>query len=302
MLMNSKDFIDILKIAKSVPNYYCNKFPKNLGYFDGARYSFDCWNLIKVCLSGWLPGGGIGSYLSPSKLVTGDCDGATLLKSCTNRSKDFSKISVPGTYLYMSSSPHSGIYIGEFQEGDKIYNVIECTKNLYSGQNGVTYSYVDQDGKRSAWKGASGKTKWSEYGLLTKYLNYDNDINEVKPVEEPAKPVSDNNEYDTYVVKAGDSLSSISAKYGLTLDDILKANPQIANPDLIYPKQVILIPKKETKKPNAKQEEVWYTVKPGDRLSIICGKNHVSMSSVLALNPGITNPDLIYPNQKIRLK
>lgn len=298
MLMNSKDFIDILKIAKSVPNYYNNKFPKNLGYFDGARYSFDCWNLIKVCLSGWLPGGGVGSYVQPGKLVTGDVDGKTLLSSCTNRSKDFSKISVPGTYLYMSSSPHSGIYIGDFQEGDKIYNVIECTKGLYSGQDGVSYSYVDETGKRYSWRGGNSKGKWSEYGLLTKYLDYANDIKE----EEPAKPVSDNNEYDTYVVKAGDTLTSISAKYGLTLDDILKANPQITNPDLIYPKQMILIPKKGTKKPNAKQEEVWYTVKPGDRLSIICGKNHVSMSSVLALNPGITNPDLIYPNQKIRLK
>ena len=112
-MMNSKDFLDMLKLAHDVPNYYNNKFPKNLGYFDGSRYSFDCWNLIKVVLSGWKPTGVKGSYIEPKQLVTGDVDGKTLLSKCTQRSKDFSKISIPGTYLYLASNPHAGIYIGD---------------------------------------------------------------------------------------------------------------------------------------------------------------------------------------------
>lgn len=177
--MKSTDFLNVLKTAHDVPNYYSNKFPKNLGYFDGSRYSFDCWNLIKVCLSGWKPTGVKKSYISPSKLVTGDVDGATLLKKCTKRSKDFSKISVPGTYLYLASDPHSGIYIGDTVIDGKTYNVIECTKNTWG--NGVIYTYVDTDGTRRRYKGSSSRSlKWSEYGLLTPYVNYDGA--EVKPV------------------------------------------------------------------------------------------------------------------------
>ena len=88
-MMNVSSFIEMLKVAHDAPNYYCNKWPKNLGYFDGKRYSFDCWNLIKVVLSGWVPSGIAGDYIPSDKLITGDVDGATLLARCTQRSKDF---------------------------------------------------------------------------------------------------------------------------------------------------------------------------------------------------------------------
>ena len=127
-MLNVKDFLKMLRTAHDVPNYYCNKYPKNLGYFDGKRYSFDCWSLIKVVLSGWQPGGAPGSFFPAGKLVTGDVDGYTILKSCTERSKDFTKISVPGTYLYLATSPHAGIFLGEFEKDGKIYNAIVCTK------------------------------------------------------------------------------------------------------------------------------------------------------------------------------
>lgn len=178
--MKSSEFIKMLKIAHDVPNCYINKFPKNLGYFDGSKYSFDCWNLIKSVLSGWKPTGIKGDYVKPQNLVTGDIDGATLLKKCTQRSKDFSKISIPGTYLYIASNPHSGIYIGDTVINGKIYNVIECTKNSWG--NGVLYTYVDVDGARRKYKGASGKSlNWSEYGLLTPYVEYDLPQTTIKP-------------------------------------------------------------------------------------------------------------------------
>ena len=170
--MKCSEFLKMLKTAHDVPNYYCNKYPKNLGYYDGSKYSFDCWNLIKVVLSGWKPTGIKGDFIKTSQLVTGDVDGKTLLKKCTKRSKDFSKISVPGTYLYLASDPHAGIYIGDTVIDGKTYNVIECTKNSWG--NGVLYTYVDKDGSRRRYKGASGKSlNWSEYGLLTPYVEYD---------------------------------------------------------------------------------------------------------------------------------
>lgn len=171
--MKSIDFLNMLKKAHDVPNYYNNKYPRNLGYYDGKQYSFDCWNLIKAVLSGWNASGVVGSYVHPEQLVTGDCDGQTLLNRCTQRSKDFSKISVPGTYMYLSSDPHAGVYIGDVVVDGKTYNCIECTKNSWG--NGVLYTYVDKDGTRRQYKGSSStKLKWSEYGLLTPYVEYDN--------------------------------------------------------------------------------------------------------------------------------
>jgi spore coat assembly protein SafA len=44
------------------------------------------------------------------------------------------------------------------------------------------------------------------------------------------------------VVQRGDTLSGIAERFGVSLSDLEKANPQITNPDLIFPGQVIIIP------------------------------------------------------------
>jgi len=45
-----------------------------------------------------------------------------------------------------------------------------------------------------------------------------------------------------HVVKQGESLGQIAAKYGVRLSDILKANPSIKNPGMIRPGQKIKVP------------------------------------------------------------
>lgn len=47
---------------------------------------------------------------------------------------------------------------------------------------------------------------------------------------------------ETYTVQRGDSLWKISLKYQIGLSEIIEANPQIKNPDLIYPGQKVNIP------------------------------------------------------------
>ncbi|MFC4103086.1 SafA/ExsA family spore coat assembly protein [Paenibacillus xanthanilyticus] len=47
---------------------------------------------------------------------------------------------------------------------------------------------------------------------------------------------------DTYTVKPGDTMWYISVRYQIGLSEIIKANPQIANPALIYPGQRLTIP------------------------------------------------------------
>ncbi len=47
---------------------------------------------------------------------------------------------------------------------------------------------------------------------------------------------------NTYTVQPGDTLWLIAKKFQIGLSEIIEANPQIKNPDLIYPKQKINIP------------------------------------------------------------
>lgn len=46
----------------------------------------------------------------------------------------------------------------------------------------------------------------------------------------------------TYTVQKGDSMWKIAAKYEVGVSEIIGANPQVKNPDLIYPGQVLNIP------------------------------------------------------------
>lgn len=281
--MKSSDFIKMLVTSHNVPNRYSNKYPRNLGYYDGSKYSFDCWNLIKVVLSGWKPTGIKGDYIKPSQLITGDVDGKTLLSRCTKRSKDFSKISILGTYLYLASDPHSGIYIGDTVIDGKTYNVIECTNNSWG--NGVLYTYVDTDGTRRRYKGSkSTKLKWSEYGLLTPYVEY-----EVQPVKEEPKPVQ-----NVYYVKKGDTLSGIAKKNGMSLAKLVSYNPQIKDINKINIGDKIYL--------TSNKSEEYYTVQKGDTLGAIARKYNIALNKLLGLNPDIKNPNLIHIGDKIRVK
>ncbi|MEP7258515.1 MAG: LysM domain-containing protein [Flavitalea sp.] len=57
--------------------------------------------------------------------------------------------------------------------------------------------------------------------------------------------VSPENAYEEYVVKSGDMLSKIGAKFGVSWKSIVEANKDvIKNPDLIQPGWKLKIPKK----------------------------------------------------------
>lgn len=180
--MQLSEFISKLKLAHDVPNYYCNKFPKNCGYYDGSRFSFDCWNLIKSILGGWTDNRTVGYYVSPKDFPTGDVDGYHLLMQCTNRSKDFTQLKQAGTYLYLSTSPHAGVYLGDFTYNGHVCNVVECT-GAWEGK--VQYTYVDEKGRRYQYKGgAKSSYSWTDYGLLP-YVNY---AETPEPIPKPVNP------------------------------------------------------------------------------------------------------------------
>jgi peptidoglycan endopeptidase LytE len=95
---------------------------------------------------------------------------------------------------------------------------------------------------------------------------------------------------DYYAVK-GDTLRKIAAKFNTSVDAILKLNPQITNPNLIYVGQAITVPAAASN----------YTVQRGDTLRVIANKFGTTVNALLALNPKITNPNVIYVGQMIRV-
>lgn len=57
-----------------------------------------------------------------------------------------------------------------------------------------------------------------------------------------ALPASSSDGLGSYLVQRGDTLYDIAKRHGIALSELIAANPQIVNPDLIYPDQSIHLP------------------------------------------------------------
>jgi len=111
------------------------------------------------------------------------------------------------------------------------------------------------------------------------------------PVPPPTNPPPVNPGGQLYYAQSGDTLRKIAGRFNTTLDAILKVNPQITNPNLIYVGQPISIPAGVST----------YAVQRGDTLRIIANKFGTTVDSLLVLNPNIKNSNLIYVGQVIKV-
>ncbi len=102
----------------------------------------------------------------------------------------------------------------------------------------------------------------------------------------------------TYTVQPGDTLFRIAQRFGVTLAALLRANPQIADPNRIFPGQVINIPGTGTPPPPA---AVTYTVRPGDTMYLIARRFDVDLGALIRANPQIADPRQIQPGQVINI-
>ncbi|MEI8203708.1 MAG: LysM peptidoglycan-binding domain-containing protein [Bacteroidota bacterium] len=156
--------------------------------------------------------------------------------------------------------------------------------------------------------------------LLTENLEYNSSIvfadtnkktdiikkNEASPDD---KLANEDENQTVYVVKHGDVLRKIAAKYAVTISQIskwnhLKKNKIVAGQKLyIYSSQHKIIPKTKTVQSNTKvlpKSQSVYIVVSGDNLSGIARKFHITVDVLKKLNK--LTDDKLHPGDKLKVK
>ncbi|WP_217596173.1 LysM peptidoglycan-binding domain-containing protein [Cohnella sp. GbtcB17] len=101
-----------------------------------------------------------------------------------------------------------------------------------------------------------------------------------------------------HIAKSGDTLYNLAKKYGLSLDELIAANTDIANPDEIEVGAKIRIPK-----PGQKQYEIAqdYTIQQGDTMWKLSKTFQVPLADLIAANPQIVNPSALLTGQVVHI-
>ncbi|MEA5142902.1 MAG: LysM peptidoglycan-binding domain-containing protein [Oscillibacter sp.] len=149
--------------------------------------------------------------------------------------------------------------------------------------NGVWDSWSDYQYTSSGWvAGISGNVDldWFTTRLFT---------------ATPLPPASGGTNVHTYTVRAGDTLRGIAQTYGTTVAALAAANG-IADPDLIYPGEILQIPGTEGAESGAGNTTGTYTVRSGDTLWGIAQIYGTTVAALTAAND-FSVPPLIYPGE-----
>lgn len=120
-------------------------------------------------------------------------------------------------------------------------------------------------------------------------------IGDVVPPKPPKPPIPPKPPVKEYVVKKGDTLFLIAKKFGVSLDALIAANPQIKDPNKISPGDIVFIPKVHV--PPSKE----YIVQTGDTLFKIAKKFGVTLDALIAANPQIKDPNKVSPGDVIHI-
>ena len=97
---------------------------------------------------------------------------------------------------------------------------------------------------------------------------------------------------ETYYVQRGDTLRRIASRFNTSVDVLIRLNPQISNPNVIYVGQAITVP----------GDASTYVVQRGDTLRIIANRFGTTVDNLLSLNPNITNRNVIYVGQVLNVR
>jgi spore coat assembly protein SafA len=106
-----------------------------------------------------------------------------------------------------------------------------------------------------------------------------------------------------YIVQPGDTMWLISRRFGVSLDALIRANPQVRNPELIFPGEIIHIPGAgmAPSMPGPGLGPIAggrrYVVMQGETIETIARKFGLSVSELAAFNPQLQPPFTLTPGQ-----
>ncbi len=101
------------------------------------------------------------------------------------------------------------------------------------------------------------------------------------------------------IVTWGDTLYGIAARYGTTINALIRANA-LPNANFIYTGQRLMIPPANSAPANVSTVGSVYTVVPGDTLATIAGRFGTTLSDLMRAN-GLYNPNFIYAGQRLNV-
>lgn len=104
-----------------------------------------------------------------------------------------------------------------------------------------------------------------------------------------------------HLVRQGDTFFFIAQQYGVGLDNLIAANPQIPDPNQIYVRQVINLPVTPPLPPDPPQDTIQIYVTLSESLSSIARRTNTSVADIIAANPQIDDPNIIFVGQIINV-
>ncbi|MGI6631979.1 MAG: LysM peptidoglycan-binding domain-containing protein [Bacillota bacterium] len=127
-----------------------------------------------------------------------------------------------------------------------------------------------------------------------------------RPERPPVAGVQD------YVVQPGDTMFLIAQKHGVSLDALIRANPQIRNPELIFPGEVVHVPTMHMR-PDHDGHHMGpihqggggsgaarrYVVMEGETIEVIARKFGMNVTELTAFNPQLSPPYSLTQGQVI---
>lgn len=173
---------------------------------------------------------------------------------------------------------------------EPVWSVFPSMDGISIWQFTSTYMFGGLDGNISLAPNGRDITK-NGYGA-----SYNN--NQVSPAQRPSQPQNNPQATGTYVVKSGDTLGAIAARYGTTWQTLQSLNG-LSNPNYLYIGQTLKVTG-QAKDNNAPTTQSIYYVRYGDTLSGIAYKYGVNVYT-LARNNGISNINWIYPGQRLKV-